>query len=163
MEVRRSDSSRFTRDLQKEVLRLILSDDDKIKVKDYVSKEIKKFKEKKYKYEDIAIPRGLTNLPHKYLTTSPWIRGCIYSQNYLNLKFKIGDKARLLYVKQMPPRLPPTKELCFFNNHEVPKGIEIDWDKMITKCVTMKLEHILDAVGWDINDIIGENKSLFEF
>ena len=29
-----------------------------------------------------------------------------------------GDKVKLLYIKQMPPRLPPTPELCFFNNHE---------------------------------------------
>ena len=162
-EVRRSDSSRFTRNLQKEILKMILNDEEKSKVKEYVQKEVKKFKNKKYQYEDIAIPRGLTNEPHKYKTTSPWIRGCIYAQNYLNLKFKIGDKARLLYIKQMPPRLPSTYELCFFSNHEVPKGITIDWNKMIEKSVNMKLERIFEAVGWDVDEMLGRNKSLLEF
>lgn len=163
MEVRRSDNSRFTRDLQKEVLTMVLNAEDKEKIKNYIRNEIKKFKGKKYKYEEMAIPRGLTNEPHKYTSTSPWIRGCIYSQNYLNLKFNKGDKVKLLYIKQMPPRLPPTPELCFFNNHEVPRGVEIDFDKMIEKGVIMKLDTILETVGWDILDIIGENKSLLEF
>ena len=163
LEVRRSDNSRFTRNLQKEILRMVLEGIDKSKVQKYLQDEIKKFKGIEYELEEIAIPRGLTNSPEKYKITSPWIRGCLYSQSYLNLKFEAGDKVRLLYIKSMPTKYPSTGELCFFNNHEVPKGVEIDWDKMIDKCVVMKLDTILASVGWDINEMIGTNKSLMEF
>ncbi len=163
LETVRTDNSKFIRKLQKEILEMIMSEVDKEKIKTFIQNEIKKFKDNKYSYEDIAIPRGLSNEPHKYTTTSPWIRGCIYSQNYLKLKFEAGDKARLLYIKQMPPRLPQTYELCFHNGHEIPKGITIDIDKMLEKGVYKKLERIFELVDWNIDEILGENKSLMEF
>ncbi len=163
LETVRTDNSKFIRSLQKEILKMIMEDAGKEKVKTFVQKELKKFKNKGYDYEHIAIPRGLTNSPEKYKTTSPWIRGCIYSQNYLNLKFVQGDKARLLYIKTMPPRLPQTNELCFHNNHEVPRGVVVDIDKMLEKGVYRKLKNIFELVDWTINDITGESKTLLEF
>ena len=63
----------------------------------------------------------------------------------------------------MPKQYPQTTELCFFSNHEIPEGTEIDYEKMLEKGVIKKLERIFDIVGWDINEMMGTNKSLFEF
>lgn len=156
-ETRRSDSSRFARKLQKEILNMILKGVEKEGVKRFLQEAIIQFKN--WSYEDIAIPRGMK----KENYNSPWLRGVKYSKKYLKINFEKGDKVKLLYIKQMSDKYPPTNELCFFNDYEIPEGTEIDYEKMIDKSVIKKLERIFELIGWDIEEMLGKNKSLMEF
>jgi len=163
IEVRRSDSSRVTRIIQKEVLSMILKGEGKEKIKMYLKKEINKIKNGEYDLDDIAIPRALRMNIGDYKTDHIILRGCRYSNKYLHTNFKKGDKPKVLHIKNVPKGFPPTDVICIDHRTKVPEGFIVDYDLMIQKILQMKLESIFEAVGWSVDEMLGGQKSLLGF
>ena len=148
---KRSNYSKFTRELQGEVLNMILYEKSEQEIIKYVSSEVNKLITKEYDWNYIAIPRGMTKSPAQYDKEDPWIRGCRYSLKHLE-GYEFSPKPLLLYVSKIPG-MPETKEICVNDNYEVPENIEIDWDKMIHTCVIMPLDRIFDTMNYSFNFI----------
>lgn len=168
-DMRRSDASNYCKNLQEQVLRLILWDHPKEEVISYVQNMIKGFKEATI--EDISVPKGIQKnindygRPDKNGKTGSipaQIKGALYSNKYLNTNFTIGSKIKYFYVKRMPQGFPPTTIISFDDINKLPKGIEVDREKMSDANIKKKIERILQAAGIDWNSIAGQ-KSLFEF
>jgi len=158
--VRRSDSSNFTRKFQKIVLEKILKGAQKEEVLNYINEEYKKIKEGEYDYEYIGIPTKLNKPIEDYKTNLPVCRGVRWSNKNLNTFFKEGDKFLYLWCKGEPD------VICFEYNKQL-KSIDIekmiDMDRMIKRNIIMPLQTIFEAIGWHTEYIIKKDRSLFEF
>lgn len=168
-DMRRSDASNYCKNIQEQVLRLILWDHPKEEIIKYVQDMIKGFKEAKI--EDISIPKGINknisdygqlNKNGKKGNIPAQISGALYSNKYLNTNFTFGSKIKYFYVKKMPQGFPPTTIISFDDVNKLPEGIEVDHEKMSDANIKKKIERILQAAGINWNDIEGQ-KSLFDF
>lgn len=161
-ESKRSDSSALSRDLQKKVIRMLLEAQDIEILKIYISEIISNIQSGKYDLEYVGIPRGLSMNIQSYKTDNPHRRASIYSNKNLGAKFGFGDKPKIIYVSSTG-RYPRTDVVAFTQNEDVPADFKMDVDTMIDKSIVMKIEHILDAAGLNINDILHERSKLEEF
>jgi len=162
-EMRRSNSSELSRDLQKKVFRVLFGYEPQENLKVYI-KNIKKLlsSDKLIDLDLIGIPQGLSKRLENYDTDSPWVRGCRYSNEYLGEKFTIGDKPKLVYVRQTPKDYPKTDVVCF-RRGTLPQGFVLDVNTMFEKSVVMKLEQILDAANVNLEEILYGQCSLEQF
>jgi len=156
-EAKRSDSSIFSRRLQKEVLRLLLYGEES-KIKPYIQEAIRNIS--KLDLEEVGIPRGLSGKLDDYETDNPWLRGSVYSNTYLNTSFGQGDKPKVVYVRSCG-KYPRTDVVAF--TRTLPKDFVVDYDIMIEKDIVSKIEHILDAAGMNLDDILTNQESLDKF
>ena len=168
-DLRRSDASVYCKNIQEQVLRLILWDHPKEEIITYVKGIIEGFK--KALIEDISIPKGINkpmseygkpNKNGKTGTIPAQIRGAKYSNDNFGTNFSIGSKIKYFYVKKMPQGYPTTNIIAFDDINKLPKGIEIDYEKMSDANIKKKIERILLAARISWNEICGQ-KSLFEF
>jgi DNA polymerase elongation subunit (family B) len=168
-DMRRSDASNYCKNIQEQVLRLILWDKPREETIKYVQNMIANFK--KSPLVDISTPKGINkpileygkiNKNGKKGTIPAQITGAIYSNTYLGTNFTVGSKIKYFFVKRMPTGYQSTRILSFDDINKVPKNIEIDYDKMIDANIKKKIERILLAAGINWSDIEGQ-KSLFDF
>ncbi len=151
-DAKRSDSSRISKQLQKDVLKMILTG----KEKEYIIKEIKKIRKKiergEIEPEEIAIPKGMNKPIYSFEKPSAHIRGAIYYNKFCNGNIK-QEKVKYIYIKKVPPGFPFTDVISFPDNF--PSGFKPDWNRMAKLNVDEKLKSIFTGMGWDINELEG--------
>ena len=159
-ENRRSDSSRFTQNLQTEVLKLVCSKKSFEEVDAFVHSKVNEMLSGKVSFDDSGIPRNInrkiplgkiskkTAKTGEYKVTSPHIKGIQYANKYLSADFGTGDKPMLLYISKSAPGYPKTKELCFEHGSDVPNGFIVNNRKMAEVLIHKKMERIYAARGW---------------
>ena len=158
--VRRSDSSNFTRNFQKEILEKILKGVSKQYILDYINQEVKKIKKGEYDYEYIGIPTKLNKPISNYVTNLPVCRGVKWSNKNLGTYFKEGDKFLMVWCKGNPD------VICFEYNNQLKQidiNNKIDIDRMIKRNIIMPLETIFEACTWNAKYIIKKDRSLSDF
>jgi len=160
-EFRRSNTSQLTRDLQKKIFRVLFKYEPREKLKAYIKEAKEKLASADYEY--FGIPQSITKPFGKYKTDNPWVRGAKWSNEYLGLKFTVGDKPKILYVRDVPKDYPKTDVMAFRRNSDVPPGTVVDVEKMFEKAVIMKLEQILDAANLSVEEIVYGQTSLDQF
>ncbi|MHA1868716.1 MAG: DNA polymerase domain-containing protein [Candidatus Heimdallarchaeaceae archaeon] len=144
--VRRSDSSNFTKVFQKEVLNKILKGEKKEDVMKYIYNEINKIQNFEYDFETIGIPTKLNKSVNDYKTNLPVCRGSKWSNQNLGTYFKEGDKFLYIWCKGTPDAI------CFEFNEQLknlPIKKMIDMNKMIKRNILLPLERIFEATGWE--------------
>jgi DNA polymerase elongation subunit (family B) len=161
-ESKRSDSSAFSRELQKKVIRMLLEGKSKTDLKLYIEGCINSISGKDIDYEYVGIPKGLSQSLESYKTDNPHRRAALYSNKYLGMKFGIADKPKILYVRATG-KYPRTDVVAFSSNEDLPSDFKMDVDTMIDKSIRMKIEHILDAANLDFNEILHPSSKLSEF
>lgn len=161
MEVRRSDSSQFSRNLQHNVLDMILREDKpKDEVLGYIGNEIDRIRKGDFKFTEIGIPKGINRELSEYGRDTPKgkiaipanIRGAIYSQEHLRIQ--LSSKPKMVYVSRMPKEFPGTDVICFDEDNQIPPGMQIDIEKMLDRLVKSKLESIFEALGWKMSELV---------
>lgn len=165
-ETKRSDASKFTKDMMTKVFDMVLRQDkSKDEVLRYIGNEIDRVRTGKFKFEEIGIPKGMTRDPRSYSRGVPnknlasWqqkgvpanIRGTLYSIDVLGLE--ISSKPKLIYVSKMPDGYEHTDAICIDEEKQVPPGTQIDVEKMLEKIVKAKLESIFEGLGWKMSDL----------
>ncbi len=161
-ESKRSDSSTFSRDVQRKVIRMLLEGKPKSDQKAYIETMLLYLNSGEVDYEYVGIPRGLSQSLESYKTDSPHRRAAIYSNKYLGMKYSVGDKPRIIYVASTG-KYPKTDVVAFSTSEDLPKDFKMDVNTMIDKSITMKLEHILAAANIDINELLHEHRKLGEY
>ncbi len=160
-ETRRSDSSRFSKNIMLDVLKMVCSVKSFEEVDAYVRSKVTAILEGKVPIDEIGIPRainkripndGVIDRKHpksgEYKVLSAHIRGVMYSNKFLYADFGIGDKPMLIYVKKSAMGHPKTDVLCFEHGDSVPEGFIVDYHKMAEVLLHKKMERIYEAAGW---------------
>lgn len=160
-ESKRSDTSQLSRELQKQVFRLILVDASPEKIKKLIREYVNGIEKQKYPLEYIGISKGIKSFD-SYKTDNPHRRGAMYSNHYLGTQFSAGDKPKVVYVS-LTGKYPKTDVIAFNNDEEVPKDFKIDSKLMIEKTIIMKVEHILNAAGFTIEEILNNTRTIEDF
>jgi DNA polymerase elongation subunit (family B) len=160
-EQKRSDTSQLSRDLQKELFRLLLDGANKADIKECIQRRVHGIKTDGYDLEYIGISKGIKDLD-SYEIDNPHRRGSLYSNAYLGTRFGVGDKPKIVYVSQTG-KYPRTDVVAFDESEQVPKDFYIDTGIMIDKTIVKKVEHILDAANISIQEVMSGTSSLEDF
>jgi len=143
----RSDNSKVSKLLQKTLLEMILRNNPKQEIIDYVKDIINNIKTKSY--TDIAIPVKFEKSLDEYKTNIPRVRGAKWSNINLNTNYNAGNKVLMLYTKG------ESDCVCFEDDYQMQKvlkekNIKIDYAKMIDKLIIMKIRRIFETLNWDV-------------
>lgn len=161
-EVVRTDQSKLARATQMEVFeKLLLRKESKDDIVSYVRGIMKEIKADKYDYETIGIPTPLKKPLSEYKTNIPVVRAVQFSNRYLKLDIRPGEKFLLLYVKNIPG-LTRTDVIAIRDNIDVPKDTLIDYTKHSDEATKEKMERIFDGLGWKIIELTGQ-KSVLDY
>ena len=93
-------------------------------------------------------------------------RGAKYSNIHFGTEFGKGSKPKRVYIKSIDPsgisdsKYFPTNVVCFEYGDQVPKEFHVDLDLMLEKTLQQPISRIIDALGWDWNELLDPNKKI---
>jgi DNA polymerase elongation subunit (family B) len=172
-EYKRSDIAPITKEVQKEVLEMIVTQGDVEEVKEYVHDVIDRFQTGGISVEEVGIPGGIGKRLDNYDTDTAHVRGAKYANLLLGTNFGRGSKPKRLYLKRVhsdfferiedergldPAGDPLYGEfrrnpdvICFEFADQIPEEFEVDWEKMLDKTLKGPIARVLEAldVSWE--------------
>ncbi|GAB7017952.1 DNA-directed DNA polymerase [Halostagnicola bangensis] len=172
-EYKRSDIAPITKEVQHQVIEMIVRQGDIEGVKEYVNGIIEEFESGNANPEEIAIPGGIGKRLDNYDTDTAQVRGAKYANLLLGTNFDRGSKPKRLYLDRVDPsffrKLEEDNEfdarrdplygafkrdpdvICFEYDDQIPPEFEIDYDTMLEKTLKGPIERILEAldVSWE--------------
>lgn len=151
---KRSDRSSFARNLQRTIFNMIFDKKTKDDVIAFIKEEINTFK--KQNIEDLAIPKAIIRDLDSYKNKDPWVLGVKYSLKHIK-GFTFSPKPLLLYT--IPSSLVDTKSFCFNRSSEIPFGIVIDWERMMTVNIYNIIKSQMTMLNIDEDIIINAIKN----
>jgi len=162
-EIRRSDSPQVTREVQHDVLEMILRGDAFRDVQAYLRDVIRRYRRGEYSLDEAGIPGGIGKNLDSYENEDAHIRGAKYSNKYLGTDFKRGSKPKRVYIKTVTEKYPRTDVVCFEYADQVPPEFVVDWETMLEKTLKGPLSRIIEPLGWDWHDVDPTRTTLFDF
>lgn len=163
METRRSDSAIVTREIQKELFRLILYGASRDEIKGFLRSQADRFRE--LPLEEFGIPRKMGMSIGEYSNPAT-VRSVTYANEYLGEDIKPSQRCYDVFVKRILKTEWPQKieivvkgkpKLYIVDRvsltKEVPEGIIIDWDRQIRAIFRNKMEAILDSAGIEWSEV----------
>ena len=104
-EYQRSDIAPITKEVQHEVLEMIVTSEAEVEtvrdeLTEYLNKEIERFLEGEVDLEDIAIPGGIGKRLNNYDTDTAQVRGAKYANTLFGTNFGRGSKPKRLYLRE---------------------------------------------------------------
>ncbi|MFC7226662.1 DNA-directed DNA polymerase [Salinirubellus salinus] len=172
-EYKRSDIAPITKEVQKEVIEMVVTGTDLDEVKTYVHDVIEEFQRGNVDLERIGIPGGIGKRLDDYDTDTAQVRGAKYANELLGTNFGRGSKPKRLYLERVHDDffqrveselgLDPAEDalygefkreqdvICFEFADQIPEEFEVDWDKMLDRTLRGPIERILEAldVSWE--------------
>jgi DNA polymerase I len=172
-EYQRSDIAQITKEVQLEVLEMIVKEGDIEGVTEYLNGVIEDFLKGNMHLEKVAIPGGIGKRLDNYDTDTAQVRGAKYANLLLGTNFQRGSKPKRLYLKKIHPEffrrvesemgLDPAEDvlygefkrdpdvICFEYDQQIPEEFEVDWEKMLDKTLKGPIERVIEALGisWD--------------
>jgi len=174
-EYKRSDIAPITKEVQREVIEMIVTGEDVSAIKSHVSDVIDEFKAGNVDLDEVGIPGGIGKRLTAYDTDTAQVRGAKYANLLLGTNFGRGSKPKRLYLAKNgihPDYLEridddiaddPLYEsfkrdvsegdgvICFEYEDQVPEEFEVDWDKMLEKTIEQPIAPVLAAldVSWE--------------
>jgi len=165
-EIRRSDTPQITKTVQQQLMVMILEGKGKEEIRKYLIDEVKKYKTNQYSLDVIGIPGGIGKDLNDYDIDDAHIRGAKYSNEHLGTKFGKGSKPKRVYIKNIDSsgisdtKYPHTNVICFEYSDQVPKEFHVDLDLMLEKTLQQPLSRIIEALGWDWNELLDPSKKI---
>jgi DNA polymerase elongation subunit (family B) len=172
-EYKRSDIAQITKEVQKNVIEMIVYGEDHEDIKDYVHQVIADFQEGNLPLDEVGIPGGIGKRLDAYDTATAQVRGAMYANAFLGTNFGRGSKPKRLYLAKVHPSwfrrledeegFDPQRDdlygefkrdpdvICFEYADQVPDAFEVDWDTMLDKTLKGPIARIIEALGmsWD--------------
>ncbi|SDC16767.1 DNA-directed DNA polymerase [Natrinema hispanicum] len=186
-EYQRSDIAPITKEVQHEVIEMIVKDGDIEGAKEYVNGVIEDVLAGEVSLEDLAIPGGIGKRLDNYDTDTAQVRGAKYANLLLGTNFQRGSKPKRLYLDRVDPSFFQRLEeddgfdartdplygafkrdpdvICFEYEDQIPDAFEVDYDTMLEKTLQGPIERILEALGvsWEEVKSGQEQKGLDSF
>ena len=141
-ETRRSDSPEIGRDFMKKILNMVIDKEQPEKVMKFADDFKQKIKNKEFTAEQLGLPVSVNKALDKY-QNQMHIRASRYANEKHNEGIKSGDKIKYIFIKG-------DQDVIAFKE-KMPKGYEIDYDNMIRRIVTLKVEPIFNSLNWEYN------------
>ncbi|QLD86624.1 DNA polymerase elongation subunit [Natronomonas halophila] len=172
-EYKRSDIAPITKEVQKQVLEMIVTGEDPEDIKDYVHGVIERVQAGDVSLDEIGIPGGIGKKLDNYDTDTAQVRGAKYANLLLGTNFASGSKPKRLYLKKVHPEffrevesemgLDPSEDplygefkrdpdvICFEFDDQVPDAFEVDYEKMLEKTLKGPIARVLEAldISWE--------------
>ncbi len=171
-EYKRSDIAQITKEVQKNVIDMIVHGEDTEVIKDYLHDIITDFEAGNLPLEQVGIPGGIGKRLSAYETPTAHVRGAQYANAFLGTNFGRGSKPKRVYLKKVHPswfREMETGEfdpqvddryrefkrdpdvICFEYADQIPEEFEVDWETMLTKTLEGPISRVIEALGmsWD--------------
>jgi len=172
-EYKRSDIAPITKEVQKTVLEMIVTQGDVEGVTEYVNEVIEDFQAGNVSVDDVGIPGGIGKRLDNYDTDTAHVRGAKYANLLLGTNFGRGSKPKRLYLKRVHSDfferieaergLDPAENslygefrrnpdvICFEFADQIPEEFEVDWEKMLDKTLKGPIARVLEAldVSWE--------------
>ena len=152
-EIRRSDTPQITKVVQQRVMEMILGGEGYDGIKAFLSDVIKKYRSGKYTLDEIGIPGGIGKSLDDYGNDDAQVRGAKYANQYLHTEFGKGSKPKRIYIRNVTAKYPKTDVLCFEYADQVPPEFIVDWELMLEKTIKQPISRIIEALGWEWNDV----------
>jgi len=152
-EIRRSDTPQITKVVQQRVMEMILNGEGYDGIKAFLSGVIKKYRSGKYTLDEIGIPGGIGKSLDDYGNDDAQVRGAKYANQYLHTEFGKGSKPKRIYIRTVTAKYPKTDVLCFEYADQVPPEFVVDWELMLEKTIKQPISRIIEALGWEWNDV----------
>ncbi|WP_424008268.1 DNA polymerase domain-containing protein [Haloferax denitrificans] len=171
-EYKRSDIAQITKEVQKNVIDMIVHGEDTEVIKDYLHDIITDFEAGNLPLEQAGIPGGIGKRLSAYETPTAHVRGAQYANAFLGTNFGRGSKPKRVYLKKVHPSWfremeagefdPQVDDLyrefkrdpdviCFEYADQIPEEFEVDWETMLTKTLEGPISRVIEALGmsWD--------------
>lgn len=158
--MKRSDNSKIAKMIQERVLNMVMEEVPKYEVVEYLRMVHNKMRSGEYTDEQIGFPKGISQELHEYDTPGPIIKGSAWSNKYLDTQFGKNTKPKFVYIKtykgrqqfiKLNAKTYPLESIAYEKN--IPKGFEINWEKMLDNTFRKTLTKIFDAANWDWEDL----------
>jgi len=163
-ESRRSDTPKIAKGIFKEIIEMILNEEDYSVIKEKVKNFIIKYRTGKFSLEDIGIPNSITKPFSEYKSKDAHIRGAEYSNKYFGTNFGAGSKPKRVYVKALVDRhYPITDVICFEFPEQIPNSFIIDYETMLEKTVRDPIMRVAEVLGWSWADLDPQSTTLADF
>ena len=157
IEIKRSDTAPITKVLLEEFFHEVLINDDLEAAQQVVVKYEKLVKSGQVNVFDVAIPKGMSD---EAKVESAHVKGARIGEETFKIHFDQANKARLLYTKR------PWPQVCIdesVSEREVLDVCEIDWEKMCDRVVVKKTKSLLESLGFNWDQVVNGQKSIFEW
>jgi len=141
-ETRRSDSPEIGREFMKKILSMVIDQVDPNEVMKYADDFKEKIKTGYFTPEELGLPVGINKALEKY-QNQIHVRAARLGNERHNENIRAGDKIKWLYIKG-------EHNVIGFKD-KMPKGYEIDYDNMVRRLVTLKVEPIFNSLNWGYN------------
>ena len=166
LDVKRSDTSNFSRELQEELIRTILEGKSSGDIAKRIAERINRYDS--LPLEEIGVPSAISKPFNEYRANSIQKRAAENSNKYLNTKFSYGDKPKRVYI--VPPQeyqvdknisreeskvMKELDVIAFDENTKFSKWVRVDYPRMIEKTVKPKIKRFLEALNLSWEDIEG--------
>jgi DNA polymerase I len=176
-EYKRSDISPLTKEVQKNVLEMIVTGEDPEEIKEYVHGIVQRVQAGDVSLDEIGIPGGIGKKLDNYDTDTAQVRGAKYANLLFGTNFTSGSKPKRLYIEKVHPSffreveseldLDPSIDplygqfkreaetgetvICFEYEDQIPDAFEIDYEKMLDKTLKGPIARIFEAldISWD--------------
>ena len=147
----RTDSSKLTKIIQENIMRMVLKL-DKEAILSYLKNIASEFD--KYSYEDIAIPKGLSRELSNYKVDIDYVRGAKWFKEHYKIGIAAGEKAYFLYTRK-PTSVITVPDMDMFKMVE---GLEVDKNKMLQRVVVKPIEDLIAMVDLSWKEIEGQSR-----
>jgi DNA polymerase elongation subunit (family B) len=169
-EYRRRDQSRAIKDMQWEVLNMILYNREN-EVFNHLLGIVKKFDPKTADINEIKMSKGIGKFLDKYggigkhgrkNPIPPHVVAAMYSNEHLNKNYDIGSQLNYVFIKRMPHPYPQTDILAFDELDDIPKGTIIDFEEHLSK-MKNKIERIIETLGLTWTNVVTGTLGMSEY
>lgn len=157
-ETRRSNTPRLGRDVQNEVLRMLLTGESREGILKYI-KSVRKYIMEEAELDEIASPITLRKSISEYGSKPQHVKAAEYSNMYLGTTFTAGDKILIIFIQRTPFDHPRTNVIASEFGGTIEPGFLIDYKEHEKRCIDNLVDPIFEAVGWANT----KNKTLFDF
>jgi len=152
----------------KDIIVMFLEGKDKHDIKKYYNDAISTIRSTPI--HELAWAKGLSKDMNDYTKVLPQhVKGCWTSKQYLGIDFMKNDSPRLMYIKPLPvtvgKKIIYSDVIAFNMDTEIPKKIldRIDYDRFIQSFIVNKLDDFCGVKGMDMDFVINENTTIFDF
>ena len=160
-EIRRSDTPQITKEVQQRVMEMILAGQGQTDIRAYLIGIVREYRTGKYSLDKVGIPGGIGKSLDDYDNDDAQVRGAKYANLHLRTEFGKGSKPKRIYIKGIHgTAYPRTDVLCFEYGDQVPKDFIIDWETMLEKTVKQPISRLIEALGWNWDELITPGKTV---
>jgi DNA polymerase I len=173
----RSDVSAFARELQREVIEMILDGADRQDILRHMTAVLDRWDNRAVSIDDIGVPGGFSSPMNSYDTDIHTVRAAKFGNLLLGSSFSQGAKSKRYYLdgvserfydETVPDELDPSRDrlyqsfiddtpmLAVSDGHDVPPGVTLDWDRMRDKNIRSPMEGILLSLDIDWDELLAD-------